>query len=98
MADYVSAIHGAKASVSPYKIALSQESDFTLKHRRRLKITRDIKAGDALKYGDNYGCFRSRFVDPHADNCLNWEKYQGRTVNRDMAVGEGLFINDLEPK
>lgn len=74
----------------------AHQHEMAKKWRRRLKITQPIKAGDTLKFGENFGIYRSFEDDLRAGPPETWEQYEGRKVARDMKPQEGLWVEDLE--
>ena len=73
-----------------------EEKEMFLKHNRRLIAIKDIAAGDAFRYGDNFGAYRSLTDDskgiiPHA-----WEALmKSNGARRAIKAGEGISQGDF---
>lgn len=72
------------------------EQDIVSRHRRRLKIIKDMKKGDPFEYERNYGIYRSLTQDSRAASPLDFGHFMNRTAKRDMKIGEGLWLDDAE--
>lgn len=73
----------------------SEEKDMYLRHNRRLIATRDIPLGESLRYGVNFGSYRSLKDDTRGLSPFEWERVNGRmaakAIGRGDAIGEGDF-------
>lgn len=61
-----------------------QEKEFVLRHKRRLMATVDIKEGETLHYGLNYGCFRSFEEDSEGLSGFAGQALNGKIAKRDI--------------
>lgn len=72
-----------------------EESAMHLRHKRRLIATRDIRKGEALSFGTNFGAFRSKVDDTRGLSPFRWREVDERraTVNikQGSSIGEGDF-------
>lgn len=73
----------------------SEETAMYRRHNRRLVATRDVPAGDALKYGENYGAYRSLVDVTEWISPFDWEKVQGRRASRAIERGHSITEADL---
>lgn len=73
-----------------------RQRDFTLRHRRRLKVTAPIKKGEALRYGQNYGIYRSLTEDPQAAAPEHYLRFEGKVASRDLEPGAPVWIDSVE--
>lgn len=73
----------------------SEESAMFRRHNRRLIATRDVAVGDVLRYGENYGAFRSLVDDEDAVSPLSWEIVEGKTALNPIARGRGVTLEDI---
>lgn len=80
---------------APPKCARGSENDMVTRYRRRLKIIKTVPRGTQLKYGVNYGIYRSITEDTSADAPEKWERYEGKCVKRDLYPGEGIWKSDV---
>lgn len=68
----------------------SEERDMFLRSNRRLVAIRDIKPGDVLRYGENFGAYRSLEDDAEGYSPMLWEKAEGRQALAALQRGKGL--------
>jgi N,N'-diacetyllegionaminate synthase len=73
----------------------SEEKDMYLRHNRRLIATRDIAVGDILKYGSNYGAYRSLKDDTRGLSPFDWERVEGREASVSIARGDSIGEGDF---
>lgn len=76
----------------------SEENAMILRHNRRLIATRDIRQGEHLKYGENFGAYRSLEDDTRGLTpfVLETEKTpQGKKATRAIAMGKGIGPGDF---
>lgn len=89
MVDY---IRGVRAPVIGPTF---EERDMMLRHNRRLIATQDLAPGAQLRYGENFGAYRSLVDDTRGLSPFAWESVEGRTttkqINRGEAIGPGDF-------
>ncbi len=69
----------------PYRS--SEEKGAELFWNRRLIATKDISVGQKLKYGENYGAYRSQIEDAHALHPLAWTEIEEKTCIEPVKVG-----------
>lgn len=72
------------------------EAAMTLRHNRRLIATRDIRQGETLRYGENFGSYRSLEDDLHGLSPFQWETVEGKIATRDIQRGKGVGLGDFE--
>lgn len=97
LANYCKRIRAAFTCLGDHKTARASEQPMTITWRRRLKITKPVKGGqDILKYGENFGIFRSLKTDTRAAAAWDYKKFEGARVKRDMSPQEGLWFDDIE--
>lgn len=97
MSQYVQCIRDGFVASGGAKRASESNSQAALRWKRRLKITKQVRGGqDRLEYGVNFGSFRSVQDDAKAASPLEWEKFQGARVKRDMNPQDGLWFDDIE--
>ncbi len=66
------------------------EKDMFLRHNRRLIALRDIEEGDTMKYGYNYGCFRSSSDDLKGQSGLMDQHIEGKSAPQAYRRGQGI--------
>ncbi len=76
--------------------APDQERDMRLRHNRRLIATRDIAPRETLKYGENFGAYRSLEDDHYGASPFDWEKVEGKAAKREIKRGTGIAVGDAE--
>lgn len=87
MVDY---IRGTRSSgLQP----TSEEKDMFLRHNRRLIATTNLKPGDTLKYGVNYGAFRSSEEDSKGMMPFAWSDVEGKTLKTAVMAGKGVSFD-----
>lgn len=89
----VSAIRGevrADLGVAP------EETPMILRHNRRLIATRDIKPGEALREGENFGIYRSLKDDVKALSPWAIGQVNGRVAKGAIRAGDGIGPGDIE--
>ena len=74
----------------------SEEKEMYTKHNRRLIATRDIAPGEVMKYGENYGAYRSLHDDIRGASPFDWEQVEGRVSKVATARGGGIRVGDVE--
>lgn len=75
-----------------------QERDMFLRHNRRLIATRDIAPGEELKFGVNYGAYRSLFDEGHGISPFFWNHEkgpEGKEASKAIARGAGIGPGDF---
>ena len=78
-------------SLNPAEIRFQREEKaMVLRHNRRLIATKDLKVGDVLRYGENYGAFRSLEDDVLGTNPLYWDRFEGMHLLEAVKCGKGL--------
>ncbi len=76
----------------------SEERAMVLRHNRRLIATQDIASGTKLKYGENFGAYRSLEDDMHGLTpfVLEMEKTpEGKRATKAIARGKGIGPGDF---
>lgn len=59
-------------------------------HNKRLVATRDLKPGDKLLFGRNFGLYRTKI--PCDSPCYDPKEFQGKKVTKAIARGESLTV------
>jgi sialic acid synthase SpsE len=86
----VDLIRGTKKTyIGPSK----DEIDMILRHKDRLVATVDLKSGDILDYGGNYGSYRS--MEPCSDTISPFRDVSGKAISRDIKAGECIRNTDI---
>ncbi len=75
--------------------AISQERDMYLRHNRRLIATRNIASGEMLKYGENFGAYRSLEDDTLGLSPFDWEKPEGALALNAIERGKPIKMGDF---
>lgn len=94
--DWISAIRGAAIALKKGSKDTAGQHEAVSTWKRRLKVIRDIKAGEKLVLDDNYGIYRSKEPDLRADHAFNYQQYNGLTAKVDLKQGAGLWREDVE--
>jgi len=89
MVDHIRGVR--KPTIGP----TPEERDMLLRHNRRLLATRDVKAGEVLRYGENFGAYRSLVDDTRGLSPFAWESVEGRTARVDIGRGTGIGPGDF---
>lgn len=71
-----------------------EETGMLLRHNRRLIATRDVRKGELLKLGHNFGSYRALQDEPEALAPYEWEKAEGKRATRNIARGKGVRLGD----
>ncbi len=74
---------------------VKSEEPIILQHKRRCIAVRDIKAGETLRYGDNFGFYRSLKIDVRGLSPWFADSLEGELAAKDIAQGDGLSIEDV---
>jgi N,N'-diacetyllegionaminate synthase len=73
----------------------SEEQAMIFRHNRRLIATQDIAAGETMRYGVNFGAYRSLVDDARGLTPFTWEQVEGKVatavIKRGAGVGPGDF-------
>lgn len=97
MRQYVEDIQEAfKALGDGKKTPRPSEQDMTLRYRRRLKVTKPIKEGEALAFGHNYGIYRSLTEDPIAGPPEAWKQFDGGVAKMNLEPGDPVWETTVE--
>lgn len=72
------------------------EEPMLLRHKRRVIAISDIKAGDTLRLGQNYGIYRSLKDDVFGAHPHYAKEMDGKTVNCDIKAGDGIAISFVD--
>jgi sialic acid synthase SpsE len=60
------------------------------RHNRRLVATKPITPGDVLKYGENFGHYRTVEDDLSGLHGFAWQKFDGKTAQMEVLQGRGI--------
>lgn len=74
------------------------EKEMALKWRRRIKATRDIKAGEILQRDVNYGFYRSKTDDTVASAPPSWVYIEGKPAVQDYKAFDGIYAGPYADK
>jgi sialic acid synthase SpsE len=74
----------------------TEEGDMYRRHNRRLLATRDVAQGETLKYGENFGAYRSLHDDIRGASPWDWEKLEGKETKVALVRGQGIRVGDVE--
>ncbi len=75
---------------------LPEERGMMLRHKRRLKAIKPIKAGDKFVENVNFGAFRSIHDDADALSPFVIDRVNGKTAKRDLRPNDGIGPNEIE--
>ncbi len=76
---------------------MPEEKDMFLRHNRRLIAIKNIKKGDAFRYGDNFGAYRSLGDDSHGLSPFFWDHLvKSNGAKQDIPAGKGIGPGDFE--
>jgi len=73
-----------------------EERAMVLRHNRRLIATRDVAQGETLRYGENFGAYRSLEDDYRGLSPWAWEQVEGKRATKAIARGKGVGPGDFE--
>lgn len=92
LASYTSRIRTAFSCLGDgRKVPRASERDITARHRRRLKVVKDIAKGESLLYGVNYGAYRSIADDLEAGGPEHYPLFNGKPALRDLKPGDPVW-------
>lgn len=74
----------------------SEEKPMLLRHKRRLIAMKNLEPGDVLKFGENYGAYRTLEDDSRGLSPFFWESLEGQVVGRAISAGKGITVTDLK--
>lgn len=74
----------------------AHQHDALKRYRRRPIVTRDLKAGDTLKLGENFGSYRSLVDDIRGAPAQLTREFDNRVLKVDMKLGSALWFSDVE--
>ena len=72
-----------------------EERDMLLRHNRRLITTRDVAEGEVLKYGENFGAYRSLKDDARGLSPFAWRDVEGKAAKKAIARGDSVGPGDF---
>lgn len=90
----VDVIRGRESA--PYLGPTKDEEEMITKHKRRLKVIKQIKKGERLIEGENFGIYRSLNVDCSAYAPFDVDNIANRKATKDLKVGDGVGPGDFE--
>jgi sialic acid synthase SpsE len=90
MVDYIRGRKKAQILPAP------EERDMLLRHKRRLIATKDIKEGEKLALGKNFGLYRSLSPDVTGFPPHMAEEVEGVRVKRAILAGEAISVGHVE--
>lgn len=94
---YVSEIRQAYKSLGDgRKLNHPTENDMLLRYRRRLKITQPVKFGQHLKFGKNFGIYRSIKEDTVAGPPEMWQSFENGIAKMDLNPGDPVWVTTVD--
>lgn len=73
-----------------------QERQMVLRHKRRLMAVKPIEVGEKLRFGENYGIFRSKEDDTKGLSGFAYEAVNGKIAARPLNEGEPIGPGDFK--
>jgi sialic acid synthase SpsE len=73
----------------------ASQKDFYHKHNRRLVATMDIAPGDVLRYGVNFGAYRTKISTIGALSGLLTHRINGKVAAEAISKGSAIYVADL---
>jgi sialic acid synthase SpsE len=89
MVDYIRGNKSAQIGPTP------SEKDMVLRHNRRLLATQNVAVGEPLKYGVNYGAYRSLVEDASGLSPFAASRVEGCLSKKEIRVGEPITFEVL---
>jgi N,N'-diacetyllegionaminate synthase len=74
----------------------TEEGAMFFRHNRRLIATTDVKPGEFLRYGVNFGAYRSLVDDTRGASPFDWEKVNSRPAKSEIKRGTAIALEDVE--
>ncbi len=96
MAQYCTQIRLAFSALGDGIKRPRNQHDMAKRWRRRLKVIRDVRAGEKLVLEQNFGPYRSLTDDGRAGPAQDAPAYHGKTAKVDLRAGQGLWRDDVE--
>jgi N,N'-diacetyllegionaminate synthase len=93
--EFQQMIKGLRGEISPSIGPTAEEKPMVLRHNRRLIAIKDIKAGERLVEGMNFGIFRSLKDDTRAFHPFKVDLVDGKVALKDIAAGDGVGPGDV---
>lgn len=93
--DFKMFVEGVKQGVPEWNGPIADEKPFILRYKRRLIATRNIKTGETMKEGHNFGIFRSLKDDTHAFSPFYISEVEGKPAARDIEFKAGIGPGDV---
>lgn len=72
-----------------------EEKAMLLRHKRRLIATGDIPPGGILRYGENFGAYRSLKDDTRGLSPFAWEEVEGKAAKVEIKRGDAIGAGDF---
>jgi sialic acid synthase SpsE len=88
--DFRLMVDNIKGRYTPGIGQTPEEKDMITKHNRRAIAIKDIKPGDHLIYGKNYGYYRSKVEDVEGMHCFR--NIEGACSNKAFKQGQGINL------
>jgi N,N'-diacetyllegionaminate synthase len=80
----------------PFAWGSGEENEMRLMHKRRLIVTKDVKRGDTLEEGKNFGIFRSLKRDDKGLSPFAIAQVHGRMATKSKHAGDAIGPKDFE--
>lgn len=72
------------------------ELDMVQMHNRRLVALEEIQPGDELRFGVNFGAFRTKSRDATRISPFKWQELEGKTSKNKIFQGQALTYGDIQ--
>lgn len=93
---YVECLKDAFEAVGNGHKSPAHQHQSMLRHRRRPIVTMDLLKGDILKFGVNYGLYRSLVDDTHGAPAQAYQVFDGKKLIEPRMRGQSLYFTDIE--
>jgi sialic acid synthase SpsE len=94
--EFVVTARALEQAIQPHAKDTAHQHEAVGKYKRRLKAIAEIKPGEKLVYGVNYGVYRSIETDLHAAHAMTAEMYNGKTAKRMLKPQDGIYVTDVQ--
>lgn len=94
--DYVNAIRLAFGAIGDGRKCTRNQHQSLLRYRRRPIATKELKEGDTLKFGENFGLYRSLVDDTHGAPAQFYKSLDEKKLKVALKPGQSIFFTDVE--
>jgi N-acetylneuraminate synthase len=88
-------VDALRGNIKPFLGPSPDEADMIKKHRRRLIAVKDIRPGEKLVEGVNFGVYRSLSEETHAWSPFRMDSVRDKEALREIRAGEGIGPGDV---